>query len=138
MFMNYLVLHRIFVLLTALPVLSAFAMVNPASYFCTFLGYELDESSCVFPDGSSCEQWSFWRGECGADFHLCTLRGGTLVTDKSQPICRIQGKDFIWTYRENPSSHTSRIKLLPITKPIKSLEGPVSPMGNLHDQNVQK
>lgn len=45
---------------------------NPASLFCEERGYALvmrEESGgtvgyCLFPDGSECEEWSFFRGEC--------------------------------------------------------------------------
>jgi putative hemolysin len=47
-------------------------MANPASKHCTDLGYRLEirnESGgqvgyCIFPDGSECEEWAFFRGEC--------------------------------------------------------------------------
>jgi Tol biopolymer transport system component/putative hemolysin len=45
---------------------------NPASVFCEEQGYRLeirDEADgqkgyCIFPDGSECEEWAFYRGEC--------------------------------------------------------------------------
>jgi len=46
---------------------------NPASKYCVDQGYKLeirsDESGnqygvCIFPDGSECEEWAFFRGEC--------------------------------------------------------------------------
>lgn len=46
---------------------------NPASKHCVDQGYELeirtDEEGnqygvCIFPDGSECEEWAFFRGEC--------------------------------------------------------------------------
>lgn len=46
---------------------------NPASVYCEEQGGRLeirsDESGgqggfCVFPDGSECEEWAFYRGEC--------------------------------------------------------------------------
>jgi putative hemolysin len=46
---------------------------NPASVFCSEQGYTLevrsDESGgqsgyCLFPDGSECEEWAYYRGEC--------------------------------------------------------------------------
>jgi len=49
-------------------------MANPASVFCTQQGYRLEMRTgsdggqygvCIFPDGSECEEWSFFRGECG-------------------------------------------------------------------------
>ncbi len=47
---------------------------NPASAYCEEQGYTLeirtDENGgqygvCVFPDGSECDEWAFYRGECG-------------------------------------------------------------------------
>lgn len=49
-------------------------MPNPASVYCEEQGYRLeirtDEEGnqygvCIFPDGSECEEWTFFRGECG-------------------------------------------------------------------------
>ena len=49
-------------------------MANPASKYCVEQGYKLeirDEAGgqvgyCIFPDGSECEEWAFYRGECSA------------------------------------------------------------------------
>ena len=46
---------------------------NPASKFCEDQGYTLeirDEAGgqigyCIFPDGTECEEWAFYREECG-------------------------------------------------------------------------
>lgn len=47
---------------------------NPASVFCEQNGNRLeirtaDDGSqsgvCVFPDGNACEEWAYYRGECG-------------------------------------------------------------------------
>ena len=49
-------------------------MPNPASVYCTQQGNKLeirtaDDGSqngiCIFPDGSSCDEWAYYRGECG-------------------------------------------------------------------------
>jgi putative hemolysin len=48
-------------------------LANPASVHCEEQGYTLemrtDENGtygvCVFPDGSECEEWAYFRGECG-------------------------------------------------------------------------
>jgi putative hemolysin len=46
---------------------------NPASKYCVDQGYRLEIRSdeagnqygvCIFPDGSECEEWAFFRGEC--------------------------------------------------------------------------
>jgi putative hemolysin len=49
-------------------------LANPASVYCGEQGGKVemrtDETGgqigyCVFPDGSECEEWAFFRGECG-------------------------------------------------------------------------
>ena len=55
---------------------SAPSMPNPASVYCTQNGNQLEIHTadddgggqtgvCVFPDGSACEEWAYFRGECG-------------------------------------------------------------------------
>src|SRR5574340_991881 len=48
-------------------------MPNPASVYCTENGNSLEirtaadgsqNGICVFPDGSSCDEWAYYRGEC--------------------------------------------------------------------------
>jgi putative hemolysin len=48
-------------------------VANPASTYCEEQGYTLElhtgedggqHGVCVFPDGSECEEWAFYRGEC--------------------------------------------------------------------------
>jgi putative hemolysin len=50
---------------------------NPASEYCLKLGYALEiknttsgsqYGTCKFPDGTECEEWAFYKGECGVDF----------------------------------------------------------------------
>ena len=48
-------------------------MPNPASKYCRDRGYQVEMRTdasgttgyCVFPDGSECEEWAYYRGECG-------------------------------------------------------------------------
>jgi putative hemolysin len=49
-------------------------MPNPASLFCEQHGNKLEiltaadgsqSGSCIFPDGSTCDEWAYFRGECG-------------------------------------------------------------------------
>ena len=51
------------------------SMPNPASVYCTQNGNKLeivtaDDGSqsgvCVFPDNSTCDEWAYFRGECGS------------------------------------------------------------------------
>ena len=48
-------------------------LANPASVFCEDNGGRLEirtssdggqKGYCIFPDGSECEEWAFFRGEC--------------------------------------------------------------------------
>lgn len=50
---------------------------NPASVYCENCGYTLqireDEFGnqygvCIFPDSSECEEWAFYREECGQEW----------------------------------------------------------------------
>ena len=49
-------------------------IANPASTFCGEKGYKLEIRTaadgsqagyCIFPDGTECEEWAFYRNECG-------------------------------------------------------------------------
>jgi len=49
-------------------------MPNPASVYCEQQGNKLEihtaedgsqSGVCVFPDGSTCDEWAYYRGECG-------------------------------------------------------------------------
>lgn len=52
-------------------------MANPASVYCVQSGYALEirtddkggqRGVCIFPDGTECEEWAFFRGECGVGY----------------------------------------------------------------------
>jgi putative hemolysin len=51
---------------------SPIGLPNPASQYCEDQGYELEMREeaggtagyCLFPDGTECEEWAFYRGEC--------------------------------------------------------------------------
>jgi len=57
---------------------------NPATYYCVELGYKAPAggSDCIFPDGTSCEQWAFWRAECGQSHSFCASKGGTVKSEE--------------------------------------------------------
>ncbi|MBN1139841.1 MAG: DUF333 domain-containing protein [Anaerolineae bacterium] len=49
-------------------------IANPASAFCEEKGYIVEirtaadgsqQGFCTFPDGTECDEWAFFRGECG-------------------------------------------------------------------------
>ncbi|MCK9445286.1 DUF333 domain-containing protein [bacterium] len=52
-------------------------MANPASKFCTTQGYKLEIRTdatggqygmCIFAEGKECEEWKFYRKECGKEY----------------------------------------------------------------------
>jgi putative hemolysin len=56
-----------------LPANQGSSMPNPASVFCEEQGFKLEIRTandgsqtgvCIFPDGSECDEWAFFRGEC--------------------------------------------------------------------------
>ncbi len=55
-------------------------IANPASVYCTERGYQLEIRNtasgqtgyCVFPDKSECEEWAFFRGQCGVKWQTPT------------------------------------------------------------------
>ena len=63
---------------------------NPAALYCHKLGYQYeireDEEGnqygvCVFPDGSECNAWDFFRGECGGEYSYCARNGYDIETE---------------------------------------------------------
>lgn len=54
------------------PFESPVSLPNPASKFCEDQGYHIEMRStdagtvgyCIFLDGSECEEWAYFRGEC--------------------------------------------------------------------------
>jgi len=74
---------RSLVLLASLLLLQSIAMAaepaekaNPAAVYCAKLGYSLSNGDCVFPDGTRCPAWHFYRGKCGQEWSYCAKRGG--------------------------------------------------------------
>ena len=55
-----------------------------AAGYCMQLGYTEqlgdsgDPTNCAFPDGTTCEEWSFYRGECGQAHSYCNQHGGSI------------------------------------------------------------
>jgi putative hemolysin len=82
------------------PFESPLNMPNPASRFCRDQGYQLEMRTdasgttgyCVFPDGSECEEWAFYRGECGpAD---TTFDSPVGLPNPASQYCQEQGYDL--------------------------------------------
>ena len=59
---------------TSVTLTPAVGLANPASVFCRKQGFRLELRTdatgsqtgiCHFPDGSQCDEWAYYRGECG-------------------------------------------------------------------------
>lgn len=67
---------------------NSFALPNPAASYCAELGYtwaimnspEGQCGICIFPDNSSCDEWSFYTGQCGQKYSLCAIHGFDIMT----------------------------------------------------------
>lgn len=73
------------------PSEDAVQIANPASQACIAYGYEIDMRKdnaggevgyCLFPDGTECEEWSFFRNECGVEW-----KGGFDVRNEKYAGC---------------------------------------------------
>lgn len=74
-------------------------LANPASIHCMnnsgVLTFEEDDSGtygvCTFPDGSWCEEWAFFRGECEPGTNLTTCEGKfwgkSVCPAEYEPVC---------------------------------------------------
>jgi putative hemolysin len=62
---------------------------NPASLYCIEMGFSLEavqgpsgaSANCVFADSTKCDEWSFFRGQCGQQHSFCASQGGVVHAD---------------------------------------------------------
>jgi putative hemolysin len=66
-------------------------MPNPASVYCKEQGNKLEIRTaadgsqtgiCVFPDGSTCDEWAYYRGECGSTAQISPTPAVTIEATK--------------------------------------------------------
>jgi putative hemolysin len=59
-------------------------MPDPSAAYAVFLGYKVETRKnpngaehgvCIFPDGSECDTWDFFRGVCGQKYSYCSIKG---------------------------------------------------------------
>jgi len=64
---------------------------NPAAVYCRQMGYQYDIREdeagnqygvCIFPDGSECDAWCFFKGKCGEDYSYCAKKGYDTETER--------------------------------------------------------
>ena len=53
----------------------------PAIDYCQKSGFTIENGRCVFPDGTSCEQWSFYYATCGQAHSYCDQHGGQVSSE---------------------------------------------------------
>lgn len=68
-------------------------MPNPASVYCEGQGYKIEirtaadgsqSGACIFPDGSECDEWAYFRGECAP-----ASQGGSTPTSPMDPASQV-------------------------------------------------
>jgi putative hemolysin len=66
---------------------------SSAADYCQRLGFTNSDSQCRFPDGTSCEEWSFFRGQCGQAHSYCNQHGGSIssVTEDAGSFTEVHG-----------------------------------------------
>jgi putative hemolysin len=96
---------------TALPVSTDTPpanLPNPASVYCEQQGNTVEVRTasdgsqtgyCIFPDGSECDEWAYFRGECAAPKSLTPESPSTAPTEfpTPRPIDPAEYQGF-WTY----------------------------------------
>lgn len=67
---------------TCTPLPTSGGSANPASAYCGSLGYgNTGDGKCALPNSVVCEEWAFYRGECGQGYSFCEKHGGTLTNE---------------------------------------------------------
>lgn len=79
---------------------------NPASVFCEQQGNKLEirtavdgsqSGVCIFPDGSECDEWAYFRGECGPASQAESTSSPTEIPT-AMPIDPADYQQGWWTY----------------------------------------
>jgi len=83
------------VVTTAAPVQNATGIANPASVYCGQVGGKTvikkdatgaEYGVCTFPNGSSCEEWALYRGECKPTAPVTNVTNKTPVANLTADI----------------------------------------------------
>jgi putative hemolysin len=92
-------LGRLFAVLLALVMLSApvAALVNPASVYCSAMGYTYaidhtpagDIATCILPGGNVVDAWRFLQGSEGSEYGYCAKQGYAQKIVQDPGICAV-------------------------------------------------
>ncbi|MEM4703047.1 MAG: C1 family peptidase [Candidatus Pacearchaeota archaeon] len=88
------------------------ALPNPAAVYCSELGYKYkvvetslgQKGICVMPNNEKCDEWSFFRGECGQEFSYCSKQGYELKSKNGMAFCIV------------PDNESGKIEEIPVSK----------------------
>ncbi len=107
------------------------SLPNPASVFCEQQGYTLEirtatdgsqSGVCVFPDGSECDEWAYFRGECKpASKETPTVPSEDDVNSWETYTNEVLGYSF---------SYPAEAEIITNDEPLKSLNISGTGMGN--------
>ncbi len=86
-------------------------MPNPASVYCVQHGNKLEihtaadgcqSGVCVFPDGSTCDEWSYFRGECGFESQVSPTPATAVEAPQKQAAVNPEETPRAVTCRQAP------------------------------------
>ncbi len=81
-------------------------MANPASVYCEKNGGKLElrkdasgavAGICIFPDGSECDEWAYYRGECKPGDSFATVEPGVTSAARLRVVYYKNGQIMSWT-----------------------------------------
>lgn len=84
-------------------------MPNPASVYCEEQGNRLEIRTaadgsqtgiCIFPDGSECDEWAYYRSECGSTPQTATNSASTAIPT-AMPIDAADYQQGWWAYKHS-------------------------------------
>ena len=140
-------------------------MANPATEFCLQKGYrsEIREGKdgqygvCIFPDGTECDEWAYFRGECAPGTPVASDPSAAEAVEVPELGLTFtppsgytrQGSDWVWVSDQSPTTKVGLVwgAALPGREPESILpsgsvmqgrdEGPVVPWGSAATYKLQ-
>ncbi|MBN1666819.1 MAG: DUF333 domain-containing protein [Anaerolineales bacterium] len=102
-------------------------MPNPASAYCEQQGFRVEirtaadgsqSGVCIFPDGRECDEWAYYRGECGP------VGQSTSTNEIASDGCKIYRNEALGYSFHYPAD----AQIIPNDEPLRSIsiEGPLT------------